>query len=87
MGSVSGTVVSAFIVTIGLEWLRVLDEPLYLGFVTIPFKPGLRMVIFSLLLMIIVLFYRTGLMGNREFTWDFVQGLFKRKKPEKGGSK
>jgi len=86
MGSVSGTVISAFIVTIGLEWLRVLDEPLDLGFVTIPFKPGLRMVIFSLLLMIIVLFYRNGLMGNKEFTWDFVRGFFRKRQAKKGAA-
>jgi branched-chain amino acid transport system permease protein len=48
MGSVSGSVISAFIVTGGLEFLRVLDEPLDLGFVVIPIRPGLRMVVFSL---------------------------------------
>lgn len=87
MGSVSGSVISAFIVTGGLEFLRVLDEPLDLGFVVIPFRPGLRMVVFSLLLMIIVLFYRNGLMGNKEFTWDFFKGIFKRKQAKQGGAK
>ena len=32
------------------------------------------MVIFSILLMMVVLFYRRGIMGNHEFSWD---GLFR----------
>nr|WP_092751761.1 branched-chain amino acid ABC transporter permease [Hydrogenoanaerobacterium saccharovorans] len=71
MGSISGTVISAFIVTAGLEWLRFLDEPLIIGDFEIPiFRPGLRMVVFSILLMLVVLFYRKGLMGTTELTWD-----------------
>lgn len=69
LGSISGTVLAAFLVTIGLEWLRFLDEPLTIGSMTIPlFRPGLRMVVFSLLLMCIVLFYRKGLMGQEEMS-------------------
>lgn len=72
MGSISGTIISSFIVTIGLEWLRFLDEPMAFGLDLPIFRPGFRMVIFSLLLMIIVLFYRKGLMGTNELTWDFI---------------
>jgi len=79
MGSVSGTIISAYIVTAGQEWLRFLDEPLYIGNVAIPlFRPGFRMVIFSLLLMIIVLFYRDGLMGTRELNWDMIKNFGRR---------
>ena len=73
MGSISGTIISSFIVTIGLEWLRFLDEPMAFGLDLPIFRPGFRMVIFSLLLMIIVLFYRKGLMGTNELTWDFIR--------------
>lgn len=73
MGSISGTVISAFLVTAGLEWLRFLDEPLRLGGVELAiFRPGLRMVVFSLLLMIVVLFYSKGLMGQEEITWTWL---------------
>ena len=70
MGSISGSVLAAFIVTIGQEWLRVLDGPLPF----LPFWPengvsGMRMVVFSLLLLIIILFFRNGLFGHREVTW------------------
>jgi len=71
MGSISGTIIASFIVTAGLEWLRFLDEPLALFGWNIPlFRPGFRMVIFSVLLMIIVLFYRHGLLGTKELSWD-----------------
>lgn len=79
LGSISGTVISAFIVTSGKELLRVLDEPLTLFGVNVPlFKPGLRMVVFSLLLMIVVIFWQKGLMGKTELSWNRVFGWFKR---------
>jgi len=32
----------------------------------------MRMVIFAILLLLVILFYRQGLMGTREFNWDWV---------------
>jgi len=69
MGSISGTIVGAFAITIAKEWLRWLDNGFSLGLVQIPAIAGLRMVIFSLLLMCVILFYRKGLFGSREFSW------------------
>ena len=52
MGSITGSMLGAVIVTAGLEFLRVFDEPLMLFGMDIPlFRPGFRMVIFSALLM------------------------------------
>ena len=70
MGSLTGSIIAAFIVTSSAEILRFLDESINLGFVVIPGKVGLRQVVFSALLMLVVLFYRQGLMGSREFGWD-----------------
>ncbi len=84
MGSVTGTIISAFIITIAQEALRFLDEAMIPG---IPALPGLRMVVFSVLLMLVVLFFRTGLMGTREFSWDKLLGMFSRKPLSKGGNK
>jgi len=84
MGSITGTVISAFIVTIAQEFLRFLDEPM---FPNVPSLPGLRMVVFSILLMAVVLFFRTGIMGTREFSWDKFFGFFQRKPLSKGGTK
>lgn len=70
MGSLTGSIVAAFIVTSSTEILRFLDESINLGFVVIPGKVGLRQVVFSALLMVVVLFYRHGLMGTNEFSWE-----------------
>ena len=60
---------------LGRELLRFFDDPLTIAGVHIPlFRSGFRMVIFSILLMVVVLFYRRGIMGNNEFSWD---GLFR----------
>lgn len=56
MGSITGSVVSAIIVTLSMEALRFLDESINLGFVVIPGIPGMRMVVFSLILMLVVIF-------------------------------
>jgi branched-chain amino acid transport system permease protein len=74
LGSVSGSILGAFLVTASKEWwLRFFDQPLNLWGWDVPlFRTGFRMVIFSLLLMVVVLFYRRGLMGSREFNWNFL---------------
>jgi branched-chain amino acid transport system permease protein len=71
MGSITGSMLGAVIVTAGLEYLRVFDEPLEILGIAIPlFRPGFRMVMFSVLLMFCVLFWRKGIMGTDEFSWD-----------------
>lgn len=95
MGSISGTVVAGFVITIAKEWLRWMDGGFsILGIVEVPEIAGLRMVMFSVLLMVVILFYRKGLFGNKEFSWqamfDFFKGLparFKRKAPANKGTK
>lgn len=96
IGSVTGSVIGAFLVTISKEGLlRFFDEPLIIAGWEVPlFRTGFRMVIFSLLLMIVVLFYRQGLMGTREFSWEavtrfpgWVKSKFSRKRAVGGGQK
>ena len=87
MGSITGTVISAFIVTIAGEALRFLDETMDFGFVTIQGIPGLRMVVFSALLMLVVIFFRHGLMGTKEFNFDKIIARFSKRSPVKGGEK
>lgn len=82
LGSISGTVIASFIVTGGLEVLRFFDEPQTLFGMVIPiFRPGLRMVIFAIILIAIVLFWPRGLMGKTELTWS---RILDRKKKNKG---
>lgn len=78
IGSVSGSIIGAFLVNCGQEWLRFFDEPLTIAGIHIPlFRTGFRMVIFSILLMLVVLFYRKGIMGNKEFSWHGLGRLIK----------
>jgi branched-chain amino acid transport system permease protein len=87
MGSITGSMLGAIIVTAGLEYLRIFDEPLEIFGTMIPlFRPGFRMVMFSVLLMVCVLFWRHGIMGTKEITWSKIiafcknpLGFFKRK--------
>lgn len=82
LGSVTGSILGAFVVTFAKDWwLRFFDAPLIIGGFQVPLlRIGFRMVVFSILLMVVVLFYRRGLMGNNEFSWDGLFGLFKRKR-------
>jgi len=68
-----------------MEALRFLDEPINLIFVKTPAMPGLRMVVFSILLMVMIIYRQRGLMGNKEFSWEMFQNAFV-KKSKKGGS-
>ncbi|WP_175869063.1 branched-chain amino acid ABC transporter permease [Bartonella gabonensis] len=80
LGSITGSIIGSIIITVMLEWLRIIESPFVLGFIHIPETPGLRMVVFSLLLLIIILFWRKGLMGQREFSWNGIYSFLVRKK-------
>lgn len=71
-GSISGSVTAAIAVTVSMEFLRFLDGPLNLLFVRTQGLPGLRMVVFSVLLLAVVIYRQQGLMGKREFSWDLL---------------
>lgn len=78
IGSVTGSIIGAFLVNCGQEWLRFFDQPLTIAGIQIPlFRTGFRMVVFSILLMAVVLFYRRGIMGNEEFSWHGLGHLIK----------
>ena len=88
IGSITGSILGSFLMTAGREWLRFFDDPLMIGGFNVPlFRSGFRMVIFSLILMTVVLYYRKGLLGNREFSWNgiyaFLQRLSQRLKRQK----
>jgi branched-chain amino acid transport system permease protein len=55
-----------------MEVLRFLEGKMDFGFFEIQGIPGMRMVVFSALLMMVILWYPRGLMGTNEFTWDFI---------------
>jgi branched-chain amino acid transport system permease protein len=71
-GSISGSVIAAIVVTVSMELLRFLDGPLNLLFIQTQGLPGLRMVVFSVLLLVVVIYRQQGLMGKKEFSWNLV---------------
>lgn len=80
LGSLTGSLLGATVITILLEWLRAIEEPMDLGFIEIPGIPGMRMVVFSLVLLAIILYRREGIMGTRELTWKSMGAFFRRGK-------
>lgn len=74
MGSITGSVISACIMTVLMEVLRVVESPMELGFISIPGISGMRMVVFSVILILVVLFLRHGIMGEKELSWDLLPG-------------
>jgi branched-chain amino acid transport system permease protein len=83
MGSMTGSVISAFVVTSGLETLRVLDESIRIGPINMTGIPGLRMVVFSTMLMIVVIFFQNGLMGTKELSWQRIIDFFTKRSSKK----
>lgn len=80
LGSLSGTVMAGIGITVLLEWLRVVENPVDIAGFELPGVPGMRMVVFSLALIVIILFRREGLMGMRELSWQSVARVFSRGK-------
>ena len=83
IGSVSGSCIAAFLYIACSEWwLRFLDSgALPFGNIQVSFfRDGFRMVVFSVVIMIIVLFFSKGIMGNKELSFA---GLIKKIKSKK----
>ena len=84
IGSISGSVIGATLFIAASEWwLRGLDNGAFLG-IQAPgiFRNGFRLVVFSVIIMVVVLFFRKGIMGDKE-----LPDLFKRRKKAKGVAK
>lgn len=81
IGSISGSCIGAMLFIAASEWwLRGLDSGSFLG-ISAPgiFRNGFRLVVFSVIIMIVVLFFRKGLMGSRE-----LPDLFRRRTRKSG---
>ena len=90
IGSVTGSCISSFLFIILSEWLlRFLDTDTYIGDFHVPLlRSGFRKVVFAVIIMIVVLFFRKGIMGTKEFS---VRGICsklagKSRKNEEGGA-
>ncbi len=84
IGSISGSCIGAMLFIAASEWwLRGLDSGSFLG-INAPgiFRNGFRLVVFSVIIMIVVLFFRKGIMGDRE-----LPDLFKKRARKEGAGK
>ena len=82
---IGGCIGSFLFIACSEWWLRFLDNETYIGAFKVPLlRTGFRMVVFSVIIMIVVLFFRKGIMGTRELS---LAGLADRLRKEsaKGG--
>jgi len=90
LGSITGTIVAAFLFNFSLEYLRPIEAGFNIGPIVIPAIPGLRMVTFSALLLIVILYMKNGIMGGIEFSWKglfrFIRKIFPNKKSSEGSA-
>lgn len=87
IGSITGSILASFLFVACSEWwLRFLDNETFIGSFQVPFlRSGFRMVVFSVVIMVVVLFFRKGIMGEKEFNTLGIINWFRRvvlKKPE-----
>ena len=71
IGSVSGSILASFLYIFSSEWLlRGLDSGTFLG-INAPgiFKNGFRMAVISVIIMVVVLFFSKGIMGDKEISF------------------
>ncbi|MDO4840138.1 MAG: branched-chain amino acid ABC transporter permease [Desulfovibrionaceae bacterium] len=80
LGSLTGSLLGAGIITVLLEWLRAIEEPMNFLGLEIPGIPGMRMVVFSVVLLAIILYRREGIMGSREISFRSIAAFFNKKK-------
>ena len=88
IGSITGSVLASFLYIFSSEWLlRGLDSGTFLG-INAPavFKNGFRMAVFSVIIMVIVLFFRKGIMGDKELPDLLDKRPKSRKKKEAAGT-
>ena len=88
IGSLSGSCIASFLYVAASEWwLRFLDAETYIGSFKVPLlRSGFRMVVFSVIIMVVVLFFRRGLMGDRELP-DVVRRLRSRRRRKEAAGK
>ena len=82
LGSITGSMVGAVVITVLLEWLRFVEDTIEIGSFVLVGIPGMRMVIFSLVLLLIILYRREGIIGGYEFSWDSLTRRFSSKKED-----
>jgi len=71
LGSITGSIVMGVTFAFLMEFLRFVESPMNVFGMVIPGIAGMRMLIFAVILVITVIFFRRGLFGQKEFSWDW----------------
>jgi branched-chain amino acid transport system permease protein len=82
--SLTGGIIASGIYTVMSELLRAVEAPRTIFSINIPGIPGLRMLAFAVMLLLLILFARSGIMGSREFSWDWIISRFTRHQKNSG---
>ena len=85
IGSISGSCIASFLyITLSEWWLRGLDMGSFLG-IDAPnlFRSGFRKLVFSIIIMIIVLFFSRGIMGDKELSLARIKNFFQKARTKK----
>jgi len=83
LGSISGSIIGAGLFAFFSEWLRFVESDMNLFGFHIEGISGMRMLVFSALFIVVMIFWPKGIMGRREITWDGMYGLINRFKSGK----
>ncbi len=88
IGSITGSVCGSFLFVACSEWwLRFLDNEQFIGNFQVPLlRNGFRLVVFSIIIMIVVLFFRQGIMGTKELP-DLIRGWQRKGKRKEATAK
>ena len=89
IGSISGSCIGTLLFISASEWwLRGLDSGSFLGiYAPSIFRNGFRLVIFSIIIMSVVLFFRKGIMGDRELIGVVEEKYLKYRRSKPGAGK
>ncbi|WP_036224350.1 branched-chain amino acid ABC transporter permease [Mesoaciditoga lauensis] len=79
LGSISGAVLGAIFFAFAAQWLRIVESPMKFFGITIPGIPGMSMLIFATVFILIMLFWRRGIMGKDELSWQYIYDHFTKK--------
>nr|WP_273229940.1 branched-chain amino acid ABC transporter permease [Kosmotoga pacifica] len=78
LGSISGAIIGAGLFAVLTEWLRFLEEPMKIFTYRFSGIPGLRMLVFSAMFVIVMIFWPRGIMGRKELTWNNIYSWLRR---------
>ncbi len=78
LGSISGAIIGAIFFAFVSQWLRIFESNVNFFGLAIPGVPGMSMLILSVIFIVVMIFWRKGLMGKSELSWQSIYALFKK---------